>query len=91
MTQKIARAVARRGGTAGDVDSIVRGQFLTQGSRDEEPLLNHVAGLLTGAGLRKRRPEVRRSALDGGPQMGADDLAHADPSFHDLTHDLPVL
>ena len=72
LTQKIARAVARRGGTADDVDGIVRGQFLTQGARDEEPLLNHVAGLLAGGGLRRRRALVLLRKLGKGTPIVAD-------------------
>jgi len=72
LTQKIARAVARRSGTADDVDGIVRGQFLTQGARDEEPLLNHVAGSLTGGGLRRRRALVLLKKLGKGTPVVAD-------------------
>lgn len=72
LTQKIARAVARRGGTVDDVDGIVREQFLTQGARDEEPLLNHVARQLTGGGPQKRRALVLLKKLGKGTPIVAD-------------------
>jgi WD40 repeat protein len=72
LTQKISRAVARRGGNADDVDSIVRSQFLTQGARDEEPLLNHVAGQLTGGGPHKRRALILLKKLGKGTPIVAD-------------------
>lgn len=81
LTQKIARAVARRGGTADAVDTIVREQFLTQGARDEEPLLNHVAGLLTGGGVPKRRALVLLKKLGKGAPIVADPDSPAQESL----------
>jgi len=72
LTQKISRAVARRRGGADDVDRVVRGQFLTQGARDEEPLLNHVAGLLTRDGPQRRRALVLVKKLGTGEPIVAD-------------------
>ena len=72
LTQKISRAVARRRGSADDVDRVVHEQFLTPGARDEEPLLNHVAGLLTGGGPHKRRGLVLLKKLGKGAPIVVD-------------------
>jgi WD40 repeat protein len=80
LTQKIARAVARRGGTAADVDAVVREQFLSTGARDEEPLLNHVATVLTEKGALNRRALVELGRLAKGTTVVAD----PDSPVHEL-------
>lgn len=47
LTQKIARAVARKGGRLADVERVVQEQFIASGASQEEPLLNHIRALLT--------------------------------------------
>ncbi len=81
LTQKIARAAARRRGGVDDVDQIVRGQFLTRGARDEEPLLNHIAASLTGGGPRKRRALVLLKKLGKGTPIVADPDSPAQESL----------
>ena len=74
LTQKIARAVARKGGASGDVDRVVREQFLAPGVAQEEPLLSHMRAVLT-----ERKPAMRQSlALLAKIAKGQE--AYADPS-----------
>ena len=47
LCQKIARAVARKGGRIADVERVVQEQFTAAGASQEEPLLNHIRSLLT--------------------------------------------
>ena len=47
LCQKIARAVARKGGRLADVERVVQEQFTAAGASQEEPLLNHIRSLLT--------------------------------------------
>ncbi|HSG63780.1 MAG TPA: AAA-like domain-containing protein, partial [Gammaproteobacteria bacterium] len=80
LTQKIARAVARRRGSAEDVDSVVRGQFLGESAREDEPLLNHTATLLT-----QRSPQYRRAlALLGHLARGAPIVVDAESRSQEL-------
>ena len=55
LTQKLARAVARRGGRSEHVDAVLHELFLGPGMASEEPLLNHVRRLLTDGTLRARQ------------------------------------
>ncbi|HEX6999754.1 MAG TPA: AAA-like domain-containing protein [Gammaproteobacteria bacterium] len=74
FTQKIARAVARKGGRFDDVDRVVREQFLAPGVVQEEPLLSHMRAVLT-----ERKPAMRQSlALLAKIAKGQE--AYADPS-----------
>jgi WD40 repeat protein len=77
LTQKIARAVARRHGSFEDVDEIVRGQFLASGSRDDEPLLNHIVSELTNGGPRRRRALVLLGRLAKGEPIVAESGSYA--------------
>jgi len=72
LTQKIARAAARRRGSFDDVDNAVRSQFLSAGARDEEPLLNHIATLLTDRGAQQRRALVLLGKLSNGAPIVAE-------------------
>lgn len=46
LTQKIARAVARKGGRSAEVERVVQAQFMAGGASQEEPLLNHIRSVL---------------------------------------------
>jgi len=56
LTQKVARAVARKGGKLEDVERVVREQLLAGGAAHEEALLNHVRAVLT-----ERSPRARQA------------------------------
>ena len=56
LTQKVARGVARKGGRLEDVERVVKDQLLTQSSVHDEPLLNHVHGVLA-----ERTPRARQA------------------------------
>jgi len=47
LTQKVTRAVARKGSKLADVERIVHEQFLAPGVSQEEPLLNHIRALFS--------------------------------------------
>jgi len=72
LTQKIARGVVRRGGRPEDVELIVREQFLAQGARQEEPLLNHTRTLLTGSAARNRQALALLGKLGKGARIPVD-------------------
>ncbi|HEX9876873.1 MAG TPA: AAA-like domain-containing protein [Gammaproteobacteria bacterium] len=72
LTQKIARAAARRNGTVENVDAVVRERFLSQGARDEEPLLNHICSLLTERGTVNRRALAELGKVGKGTTIVAD-------------------
>jgi len=55
LTQKLARAVARRGSRPEDVDSALHELYFAQGIAREEPLLNHMRRLLTANSVRARQ------------------------------------
>lgn len=55
LTQKLARAVARRGGRPEDVDHALHELFFAPGMAREEPLLNHMRRSLSGNSLRARQ------------------------------------
>src|SRR5690606_17539447 len=42
LTQRIARGVARKGGRIGDIDRVVREQFLAPGAAEKDPYLNRI-------------------------------------------------
>ena len=57
LTQKLARAVARKGGKLADVDRCVQELFLAPRAGSEEPLLSQIRSLLT------RKSQAARQAL----------------------------
>ncbi len=72
LTQKIARGVVRRGESLEDVKLVVREQFLSQGARSEEPLLNHIRALLTRRAPRNRQALVLLGKLSKGARVPED-------------------
>jgi WD40 repeat protein/subtilisin-like proprotein convertase family protein len=72
LTQKIARGVARRRGTAADVERVVKAQFLSPGTAQEEPLLNHIRSVLTQGGARTRQALTLLSKLGAGQLVASD-------------------
>lgn len=64
LTQKLARAVARRGGKLADVDRCVQELFLVPRAGREEPLLSQMRTLLT------RKSQARRQTLSVLEKMG---------------------
>jgi len=71
LTQKIARAVARRNGTAETVDDVVQSQFLAANARDEEPLLSQMTAALKSRGALSRRALVMLGQLGKGAPVVA--------------------
>jgi len=70
LTQKLARAVARRDAdTADDVDAAVHDLFLAPGISREEPLLNHMRGLLAANSTRQRQAASVLSRLARGQEV----------------------
>jgi WD40 repeat protein len=55
LTQKLARAIARRGSRSEDVDNALHELFFAPGTAHEEPLLNHMRRMLTGNTPRARQ------------------------------------
>jgi len=71
LTQKIARAVARRKGTAETVDEVVQSQFLVANALDEEPLLSQMTAALKSRGVLSRRALVTLAQLGKGAPVVA--------------------
>ena len=72
LTQKMARGVARRGGTPEDADRIVWEQFLGQDTIREEPLLNHIRALLTQRSAANRHALVQFGRIGRGARLYQD-------------------
>lgn len=66
MTQKLARAVVRRGGRLGDVDPALHETFLAPGVAREEPLLNHMRGMIAAGTPRGRQAATILARLSKG-------------------------
>lgn len=64
LTQKLARAAARKGGKLADVDRCVQELFLAPRAGNEEPLLSEIRSLLT------RKSPTRRQALSLLEKLG---------------------
>jgi len=77
LTQKLARAVARRGSRPEDVDNALHELFFAQGMPREEPLLNHMRRLLTGNSLRARQALAILGRLSRAQEVIQDPAAPA--------------
>jgi WD40 repeat protein/subtilisin-like proprotein convertase family protein len=55
LTQRVARAVTRKGGRLEDVERVVREQLLTPEAADKDPVLGHVRAYLGGPSHPARR------------------------------------
>ncbi len=77
LTQKLARAVARRGSRPEDVDSALHELFFAQGMAREEPLLNHMRRLLSGNSLRARQAVAILGRLSRAQEVIQDAAAPA--------------
>src|SRR5690606_41032780 len=58
LTQRIARAVARKGGRLDDVDKVVRELFLAPGAAEKDPYLNRIRPKLAQPGGAPRQAPV---------------------------------
>ncbi|MEO8465426.1 MAG: AAA-like domain-containing protein [Gammaproteobacteria bacterium] len=74
LTQKVARAVVRKGGKLEDVERVVRDQLLAPGLAESDPLLSHVRAWLTAKapGARRAAKLLRRLARGGTVTAPAD-------------------
>ena len=77
LTQKLARAVARRGSRPEDVDTALHELYLAQGMAREEPLLNHMRRMLTGNSLRARQAVAILGRLSRAQEVIQDPAAPA--------------
>ena len=72
LTQKVARAIARKGSKPDDVETVVRDLLLAPGVSREEPLLNHIRSLLTRSGPKARPALTLLSRIGDGAQVTRD-------------------
>ena len=77
LTQKLARAVARRGSRPEDVDNALHELFFAPGMAREEPLLMHMRRLLTGNTLRARQAVAILGRLSRAQEVIQDPSAPA--------------
>jgi WD40 repeat protein len=77
LTQKLARAIARRGSRAEDVDNALHELFFAPGMAHEEPLLNHMRRQLTGNTPRARQAVAILGRLSRSQEVIQDSAAPA--------------
>jgi subtilisin-like proprotein convertase family protein len=70
FTQRVARAVARKGGGLEDVEKVVHEQLLAPGAADAEPLLRHIRALLSEPSRTARRAARTLKRVAAGARVG---------------------
>jgi WD40 repeat protein len=77
LTQKLARAVNRKGGRLEHVERVAQELFLSPGLQLEEPLLNHTRRLLGASGPHRRQMFVLLSKVSRGMAVAVDSSSPA--------------